>query len=330
MPTVYQPGQAVDHYTIIEVLGRGGASHVYLARDQHTQQEVVLKFPHIDEIGSADVFACYQREREIGRRLSHPRLQRHLNQTEQRSGDYLVLEYLHGQTLRVTMKQCAPDLLPAEEVIRLLLQLADILAFVHEHGVIHRDIKPENILRLENGEIVVCDFGLAQWARTSKRHLGGIGIASPIGTPDYMAPELLWGKPGSVQSDCYAVGVMLYELLCGHTPFKKLDGFEFVTEHISHDPPGILTAQPTLSPVLATVVMRAIRRDPRKRYASMRELWHDLAHLEDVTPTDYLPDPPLVGGRYRQVLRLALIVLVFCVVIVAFGLLAQFAHPAAR
>src|ERR1700730_8238633 len=112
MPTVYQPGQAVDHYTIIEVLGQGGTSHVYLARDHHTQQEVVLKFPHIDEIGSADVFACYQREGEIGRCLSHPRLQRHVNQGEQRSKDYLVLEYLHGQTLRATMKQCAPDLLP--------------------------------------------------------------------------------------------------------------------------------------------------------------------------------------------------------------------------
>lgn len=328
MPTIYQPGQAVDHYTILEVLGQGGTSHVYLARDQHTQQEVVLKFPHIDEIGSADVFAGYQREREIGRHLSHPRLQRHLNQGEQRSKDYLVLEYLHGQTLRVTMKQCAPGLLPVEEVICLLLQLVDTLAFVHEQGIIHRDIKPENILQLENGDIVLCDFGIAQWARTSKRRLRG--IASPIGTPDYMAPELLWGKPGSVQSDCYAVGIVLYELLCGHTPFKEQDGFELVTQHLSHDPPGILTSQPILSPALATVVMRAIRRDPRKRYASMRELWHDLAHLEDVTPTDYLPDPPLVGGRYRQVLRIALIVLACCVVIVAFGLLAQFAHPAGR
>ncbi len=328
MPGIYQPGQRIDHYEIIRLLGRGGASHVYLAQDRRALQEVVLKFPHDDLIGGGAIFARYRREAAIGRRLSHPHIQRHLNRGEERSTEYLVLEYLRGQTLRAVMKKQAPALLPAGEVLHILLQVGDALAYAHEHGVIHRDIKPENILLLENGDIKVCDFGIALLA--GERRGRWRGFSSPIGTPDYMAPELLWGEPGSVQSDIYAVGVVLYELLCGRTPFEEHDGFELITRHISHDPPGILESNPTLSPALATVIMRAIRRDPGRRYVSMRDLLHDLSHLDEVTAVNYIPDPPKIGGRYRQVIRIALIVLIVCLCIIAFGVLAQFAHHAVR
>ncbi len=324
MPTIYQPGQRIDHYEIIRLLGQGGASRVYLAQDRRVLQEVVLKFPHDDVIGGAAVFARYQREAEIGRLLNHPHIQRHLNQGEERSTEYLVLEYLRGQTLRAVMKKRAPALLPTGEVLHILLQVGDALAYAHEHGVIHRDIKPENIMLLENGDIKVFDFGIA--LLEGERHVRWRGFSSPIGTPDYMAPELLWGKPGSAQSDVYAVGIVLYELLCGRTPFEEHDGFEFITPHISHDPPGILEFNPALSPNLATVAMQAIRRDPGRRYASMRDLLHDLGHLDEVTAVNYIPDPPRIGGRYRQVIRIALIVLIVCLAIIAFGMFAQFAH----
>ena len=326
MPTIYQPGQRIDHYEIIRLLGRGGASRVYLAQDRRVLQEVVLKFPHDDVIGGAAVFARYQREAEIGRRLNHPRIQRHLNRGEERSTEYLVLEYLPGRTLRAVMKEYAPELLPTGEVLHILLQIGEALAYAHEHGVIHRDIKPENIMLLENGNIKVCDFGIALLAE--ERRLRWRGFSSPIGTPDYMAPELLWREPGSVQSDIYAVGVVLYELLCRRTPFEEHDGFELITRHISHDPPGILEFNPAISPALATVAMRAVRRDPGKRYGCMQDLLHDLGHLDEVRAVNYIPDPPKIGGRYRQVIRIALIVLVVCLCIIAFGMLAQFAHHA--
>jgi eukaryotic-like serine/threonine-protein kinase len=328
MPTIYQPGQRIDHYEIIRLLGQGGASRVYLAQDRSMLQEVVLKFPHDDVIGGAAVFARYQREAEIGRRLNHPHIQQHLNRGEKRSTEYLVLEYLPGRTLRAVMKEYAPELLPTGEVLHILLQIGEALAYIHEHGVIHRDIKPENIMLLENGDIKVCDFGIALLAE--ERRLRWRRFSSPIGTPDYMAPELLWGEPGSVQTDIYAMGVVLYELLCGRTPFEERDGFELITRHISHDPPGILECTPTPSPALATVVMRAIRRDPGRRYASMRDLLDDLGHLDEVTAVNYIPDPPKIGGRYRQVIRIALIVLVVCLCIIAFGVLAQVAHHAVR
>jgi serine/threonine protein kinase len=124
------------------------------------------------------------------------------------------------------------------------------------------------------------------------------------------------------------VGIVLYELLSGRLPFeqRESDGFALATEQISHDPPSILQVNPHLLPALATVVMRAIRRDPGKRYATMLDLCYDLGHLDQVTPVEYLSDPPRFGGRYRQVIVLGLVILALCVLIVLFGLLAQFVH----
>lgn len=328
MPRDYRPGQQVDHYTFVELLARGGDSTVYLAQDEHNQQQVVLKFPHIDELGSADVFARYQRELEIGKRLNHAGLQRHLNEDETRSEDYLVLEYLRGCTLRVAMHEQAPALFPLDEVLRIVLPIVETLIFVHAQKVIHRDIKPENILLLDDGGVALFDFGIAQWE--GERLLRLRGFAKPIGTPAYMAPELLQAKAGTAQSDIYALGALLYELLCGHTPFQEHNGFEFLSKHISDDPPALLDANPAISPALATVVMRAIRRDPDQRYTSAKALYKDLSHLDQVIPERYVPQPPLVGGRFRPVLQVTLIIVIIFLLIIAFGVLAQFVHPALK
>ena len=328
MPTIYTTGKRIDHYQIIRPLGRGVASRVYLAQDWHALQEVVLKFPDDDVIGGAAVFERYKREAEIGRRLSHQYIQRHLNQGERRSAEYLVLENMRGRTLRLVVEKCAPEILPTVEVVRMLIQVCSALAYAHEHGVIHRDIKPENIMLLENGDIKIFDFGIA--LLKEERHRTWRGFSSPIGTPDYMAPERLLGERGDGRADIYAVGVVLYELLCGRTPFEEKDGFAIITRHISHDPPNILQFNPMLSPALATVVMRAIRRDPDKRYVCIQDLLYDLQHLDNVTAVNYIADPPRFGGRYRQAIGIALIVLIVCLCIVAFGVLAQFAHHLVR
>jgi serine/threonine-protein kinase len=275
MPAIYTTGARIDHYQILRQLGRGGASHVYLAQDLHALQEVV-----------------------------------------------------RGRTLREVLQKRAPEKLPIEEVLHILNQVCSALAYAHEQGVIHRDIKPENIMLLENGDSKIFDFGIA--LLEGKRPSRMLVFASPIGTPDYMAPELLLGAPGDKRAAIYAVGVVLYELLCRRTPFEEQDGFALVTRHISHDPPGVLQFNATVPPALATVVMRAIRRDPEKRYASMHDLLFDLQHLDRVTVVTYSADPPRIGGRYLQVMRIALIVLIACVCIVAFGLFAQFAHHLVR
>jgi eukaryotic-like serine/threonine-protein kinase len=331
MYAYYQPGKQVDHYQILRLLGQGVSSRVYLAQDLHTQQQVVLKFPLDDLIGGAAIFKRYQREGEIGKLLDHPTLQRHLSQGELRQEEYLVLEYLHGRTLRQVIREQSSAHMDSSEALRLLLPVCEALVYAHAHGVIHRDIKPENLFLLDTGEMKLIDFGIAL-LKTGKphRHFSFQLLPSPIGTPAYMSSERLRGAAGDERTDVYAVGVVLYELLCGRVPFEEQDAFSFINAHRSDDPPSILQWNPNLSPALVTVVMRAIRRDPEKRYVCMQDLLHDLSHLDAVTPLDYLPDPPKPGGRYRYIIRIGLIVLGVCLFIIAFGLLAQFAHHAAR
>ncbi len=326
MPTIYQPGQLIDHYRVIRKLGQGPFSGVYLALDTHDQQTVVLKFPVDDVVGGAAIFARFRREAEIGRLLDHPYIQIQLNRDEQRSLDYLVLEYLQGHNLREVVLERGP--LPQAEVLRIVQRACEALSYTHKHGVVHRDMKTENIILQPDGEVKIIDFSIAELK--GRGRVAGSGFSSPIGTPDYMAPELFWGRAGSARSDIYAVGTMLYELLSGKTPFPREDAFTFVSPHIAHDPPSILLVKPDLSPALATVVMRTIRRDPSDRYATMDELLHDLRHLAMVRPMKYVPAPPRIGGRYRQVITIGLIILVICLFMIAFGFLAQFVHMVAR
>ncbi len=328
MTATYIPGARIDHYEIIRMLGHGGMNRVYLAQDILSQQLVVLKFPNDDLIGNVAVFERYKREAEIGTRLNNPHVQRVLNAGEERREEYLVVEYIEGRTLREVLEERAPNLLPVDEAIRITLQICDALAYCHEHGVFHRDIKPENIMVLPDGNIKIIDFGIA--LLEGARRVTWRGLSSTVGTPDYMAPEQLRGERGMAGSDIYAVGVILYEMLCGRTPFEGENIFSIMNQHVSQDPPSILQFNPNLSPALATVVMRAIRRDPQKRYKSMRDMMQDLRHLDDLVPTNYSPDVPKAGGRYRYAILVALIIIAICLLIVAFGVLAQFAHPIIR
>ena len=326
MTTAYIQGTLVDHYEIIRLLGHGGMNWVYLARDVANEQEVVLKFPNDELIGNIAVFERYKREAEIGNRLHHAQVQQLLNTDEKRSEDYLVVEYIKGQTLRAVLEEHAPNPLPVAEAIRITLLISDALVYCHERGIFHRDIKPENIMVQEDGNIKIIDFGIA--LLEGARRVTWRGLSGTVGTPDYMSPEQLKGERGTASSDIYAVGVMLYEMLCGHTPFEGENIFAIMNQHVSQDPPSIVLMNPHLSPELATVVMRAIRRDKSKRYTSMSDLHHDLRHLEEVKPVAYEPDAPRLNQSGRKVIMTILIIIAICLLIIALGVLVQFVHYA--
>src|SRR6266849_682485 len=328
MTTTYTPGTRFDHYEIMCLLGHGGMNRVYLAEDMLNRQKVVLKFPNDDLIGSVAVFERYKREAEIGSRLDHPHVQRLLNTGEERSEHYLVMEYIQGRSLREVMEEHTPDLLPQAEAIRLTMQTCDALAYCHEHGVFHRDIKPENIMIQDDGSIKIIDFGVA--LLEGARRVTWRGLSGTVGTPDYMAPEQLQGERGTASSDIYAVGVMLYEMLCGHTPFEGENVFAIINQHVSQDPPSIRQFNPQISAALATVVMHAIRRDADKRYKSMRAMLDDLTHLDMVAPIPYKPDAPQMDTTKRQIILGLIITGAIIVVIVAIGVLAQVLHNVVR
>ncbi len=324
MPTTYTQGSKIDHYEIIRMLGHGGMNHVYHARDTLNNQNVVLKIPSEDLIGNIAVFERYQREAEVGNRLNHPHIQHLLNLNEKRSEHYLVVEYIQGCTLRTLLEECAPEPLPTAQALKIAVQVCDALAYAHEHGVFHRDIKPENIMIQENGDVKIIDFGIA--LLQGARRVTWRGLSGTVGTPDYMSPEQLRGERGSESSDIYSVGVVLYEMLCGRTPFEGENIFAIINQHISQDPPSILEFNPNLSPELATVVMHAIRRNPEKRYKCMRDMLHDLRNLSEVQPVKYQPDAPVSDGNRRMVIQATLIIIAILLVIIAFGFFAQFMH----
>src|SRR6266849_8581437 len=316
MTTTYTPGTRFDHYEIMCLLGHGGMNRVYLAEDMLNRKKVVLKFPNDDLIGSVAVFERYKREAEIGSRLDHPHVQRLLNTGEERSEHYLVMEYIQGRSLREVMEEHTPDLLPQAEAIRLTMQICDALAYCHEHGVFHRDIKPENIMIQDDGNIKIIDFGGA--LLEGARRVIWRGLSGTVGTPDYMSPEQLRGERGTASSDIYSVGAMRYELLTGHVPFEGENVFAVMNQHMTQDPPSILQFNPNISPALATVVMRAIRRDPEKRYHSMKDMLYDLLHLDEVTPVLYTPETYSFGKRYQRVIVLMLVIIAICLSIIAF------------
>lgn len=324
MTTAYTPGTQIDHYEIIHMLGHGGMNRVYLARDVSNQQEVVLKFPNDDLIGNIAVFERYRREAEIGDRLHHPHVQHLLNTDEKRSEEYLVVEYIKGKTLRTILEEHAPNPLPVAEAIRITIQICDALVSCHEQGIYHRDIKPENVMIQEDGSVKIIDFGIA--LLEGARRVTWRGLSSTVGTPDYMSPEQLKGERGMASSDIYAVGVMLYEMLCGHTPFEGENIFAIMNQHVSQDPPSILLKNPHISPALATVVMRAIRRGRDKRYQSMSNFLHDLRNLEEVKPVPYNPEAPVLNQPGRTVIIATLIIIAICLLIIGLGFLVQFIH----
>lgn len=328
MITTYTPGTRIDHYEIIRMLGHGGMNRVYLACDIANQQNVVLKFPSEDLIGNVAVFERYKREAEIGNRINHPHVQHLLNIDEKRSEEYLVVEYIKGKTLRTILEDRASQPLPPVEAIGIALQLCDALKYCHEHGVFHRDMKPENIMIQDDGNIKIIDFGIA--LLEGARRVTWRGLSGTVGTPDYMSPEQLKGERGFASSDIYAVGVILYEMLCGRTPFEGENIFAVMNQHVSQDPPSILEFNPQLSPALATVVMHAIRRDPEKRYKAIKDLQHDLQNLEEVKPVPYEPEAPKLNQSGRTAITATLIIIALLLAIIAIGFLLQFVHNAAH
>lgn len=324
--TTYTPGTRIDHYEIMRMIGHGGMNRVYLARDTANQQEVVLKFPNDDLIGNIAVFERYKREAEIGNLINHPNVQHLLNLDEKHSEEYLVMEYIQGCTLRQVLEDRPDHMLPADEAVNLTLQICDALLYCHEHGVFHRDIKPENLMIQEDGSIKIIDFGVA--LLEGARRVTWRGLSGTVGTPDYMSPEQLRGERGTASSDIYAVGVLLYEMLCGHTPFEGENVFAVMNQHASQDPPSVLQYNPHLSPALATVVMHAIRRDADKRYKLMQDMLHDLQHLQEVKPVHYVPDAARSALR-QQVLTVLLILVIILLLVLILGFFAQYLHHSA-
>jgi serine/threonine protein kinase len=176
----------------------------------------------------------------------------------------------------------------------------------------------------DDGNIKIIDFGIARLE--GARRVTWHGLTCMTGTPDYMSPEQLKGERGAAAADIYAVGILLYEMLSGRPPFDGENVFAVMNQHITTDPPSILHFNPDLSHELATVVMKAIRRDPKKRFQSMQEMQHALQNLHEVEPVPYDPDAPYTHHMRQKVVIATLIILALFSVVILIGLFAQIVH----
>ena len=217
--TVISESTGVYHtlgrYEVIEELGRGAMGTVYLGRDPKINRDVAIKtllFENIDPDELESVKERFFKEAEASGRLSHPNIMTMFDAGEEHDLAFLAMEVLKGEDLK---KYCLKEnLLPHKEVIKIVADIADALAYAHLKGVVHRDIKPANIMRLEDGSVKVTDFGIARVVESSKTQTGTV-----LGTPSYMSPEQVEGKKVSGPSDLFSLGVMFYELLAGEKPF---------------------------------------------------------------------------------------------------------------
>jgi serine/threonine protein kinase len=272
-----QPGDHLDRFTIVEAVGHGAFSDVYRATDPDGR-EVVLKCPHEALLGDVSAFDRFRRELEITKRLDHPGIQRSYDHGEQRSRPYMVMEYVHGRTLRELLS--TEKRLPVPQALDFAEQLASAMGSAHALGIYHRDLKPENILVTPEGRLVVTDFGIA--LMSGARRLTWRWLTSTMGTPDYMAPEQVEGRRGDARTDVYAIGVILFEMLAGRVPWEGDNPLVVMSQHVSAPLPSLRDIDPAIPEPLEAIVRKCLRKDPDERYPDAGALAHDLSSWQDL------------------------------------------------
>ncbi len=292
MGAAMQAGEKLDHYRIEDVIAHTGMSTLFRATDELTGERVALKVPEPQLEADVVYFGRFQREQEIGRRLSHPGVIRVLPGNHQ-SRLYMVLEWVDGRPLRHILAEQGK--LPSDRALRITIGILQALDYIHSQGVVHRDLKPENIMVSADDSIKLIDFGIA--AQSGARLLTFGKLSNIIGTPTYISPEQARGKRGDARSDVYAAGVILYEMLTGQEPFSGDNPLAVVNDRLLNDPIPPREANPEISPIMQEVIYRALERDPRNRYPHARGFISDLEHLDKVGVADR---PELTNWKNRR------------------------------
>jgi serine/threonine protein kinase/tetratricopeptide (TPR) repeat protein len=271
--TALPPGSDFGtRYRIEGLLGQGGMGRVYKAYDKDLDRTVALKVVRQGVMGEVDALKRFKQELVLASKISHKNILRIHDMGEVGDVKFITMAYVEGQDLHGILRDNPK--LPLERSLKFAAQLAEALAAAHAEGVVHRDLKPQNILVNKDDQIFVSDFGLAKSFEE-----GAIGMTRTgafLGTPRYMSPEQVEGKPADQRSDLYAYGLILYEMVTGDVPFTGETTLKVMYQRIQEKPKSPKLVNPSLPNWLVRIIMRCLEKDPPARYQSAYEILADL------------------------------------------------------
>jgi eukaryotic-like serine/threonine-protein kinase len=256
-------------YELIETLGRGSMGVVYKARDPLIGRTVAIKAVDLHALVPDEkerYEARFRQEAKAAGSLNHPNLVTIHDIGESDDIAYIAMEFLEGQELGKLHD------LSIDDALNIAIQAASGLHYAHQHGIVHRDIKPANIMLLKNNQVKICDFGIARLASPLLRTRTGIIMGSPL----YMAPEQIQGKPVDQRADIFSLGIVLYEMLTGSTPFSASTSDKVMLAIVNDMPPKPSTLNPGISEMLDGIVEKCLAKDPAERYQDAGALENDL------------------------------------------------------
>jgi serine/threonine protein kinase len=286
-------GAHLGPYVVIGSLGAGGMGEVYKARDTRLDRTVAIKVLPSDMVSSPEARQRFEREAKSAAALSHPHICRVLDVGREGATDYLVMEYLEGETLSARLSR---GKLPLSQTLTIGVQIADALATAHRAGIVHRDLKPGNIMLTSNGAMLL-DFGLAR--QTPLAMDGSTAtIEGPItrtgailGTLLYMAPEQLQGQTADARTDIFALGLLLFEMVTGRRAFEGTTHASVIANILHADPPALSLLDPAVPQAVDRIVRECVAKDPRERWQSALEVHARLDAVRDALNSGHLSGP---------------------------------------
>jgi Tol biopolymer transport system component len=284
------PGTRLGPYIIESLVGAGGMGEVYRARDSRLGRAVALKMLPSEFAADAELRRRLEREARVISSLSHPHVCALFDVGHQDGFDYLVMEYLEGETLAARLTRGA---LPLDQVLRFASEIAGALAAAHRRGLVHRDLKPGNVMLTRDGARLL-DFGLAKPSPIlpGGGHVGDLTVTTPIsahgtvaGTYPYMAPEQLEGREADARSDIFAFGAVVYEMATGRRAFDGATAASVIAAILERDPPSLTALQPLAPAGLEDIVRGCLQKDPEERWQTAHDVKLQLEGLRRLAAT---------------------------------------------
>src|SRR6267154_1182840 len=286
----FAPGTVLgDRYEILALLGQGGMGAVYKARDAELDRLVALKIIRPELTTNPEILKRFKQELILARQVTHRNVIRIFDLGQADGFKFITMEYLEGQDLRVVLREKGK--LTPEAAARVILQICRALEAAHGEGVIHRDLKPQNIMLDANGRAYVMDFGIARSA-----YLPGMTqTGALVGTPEYMSPEQAKGEKLGERSDLFSLGVILYELVIGQSPYYSDTPLATLWKRLQEKAKPLCEIDPTIPKAFSDIVEKALEIEPENRFASANEFAQHLESWLGISPS-------MIGSITDQVL----------------------------